>query len=150
MNNPFLKFLFFYILVSSVGWLFAYMGISGFRETRKRRERETAAATGRVIALNQYRKRSRSSRRNHTHSYYTYWRAVVEFEANGRMYRLEAAVPDEMPAVGETVELRYDPDDPTRFHLKGVLEQSFRLDRITTALGALWIILSVFLTIKSI
>ena len=45
---------------------------------------------------------------------------VVEFTANGRLYRLEypvATEPDELP-VGTQVEVLHHPDDPARFHLE--------------------------------
>ena len=73
---------------------------------------------------------------------------IVEFDAEGRHYRLEGVVHEGKPAVGETVELWYDPDDPTHFHLKGDLERRLRNDCITAVIGVLWAMLSVLMTLE--
>ena len=145
MNNSHLSHVAVYAIISLGGWLFAYMGIAGIRETRRRWKAETAVTTGKVVEHVKYQKLSRRRRRRHV---YTYWRGVVEFDAEGRHYRLEGVVQHGKPAVGETVELWYDPDDPTHFHQKGDLERWFHSDCITTVIGVLWAMLSVLLTME--
>ena len=148
MNKAILNQLIVYAIISFGGWLFAYIGISGIREARKRQHAENAVATACVVEHVKYQKRSRRQARSHVNTIYTYWRAVLEFDAEGRHYRLEGVVQDGKPAVGETVDLWYDPDDPTHFHQKGQLEQYFRNDVITAGIGVLWAVLSVLLTME--
>ena len=145
MNKSILNQLIVYAIVSFAGWLFAYTGIDGIREARRRQEAETAVTTAKVVEHVRYRKRSRHRHRRYV---YTYWRAVLEFDAEGRHYRLEGVVQEGKPAVGETVEIWYDPNDPTRFHQEGQLERWLRNDAIIAVLGVLWGILSVFITMK--
>ena len=95
-----------------------------------------------------YQKRSRRRARSHVYTVYTYWRAVLEFDAASRHYRLEGVVQEGKPAVGETVDIWYDPNDPTHFHQEGQLERGLRNDAIVAVLGVLWGILSVFFTMK--
>ena len=151
IDNPVLKFLILYAAASSGGWLFIALGISSMRDTRKREARETSHTTGQVVDHVKYRKRSRShTRRPGRRSYYTYWRAVVEFAAEGKTFRLEGVLQDGRPAVGETIDLWYDPDDPSHFHQSGQLERDFRNDAIVVAAGVLWAFFSIFLTVKAL
>ena len=136
-----------YAIISFGGWLFAYIGIAGIREARKRQEVETAITTANVVEHVKYQKRSRQVR-SHVYTVYTYWRAVLEYDAEGRHYRQEGVVQEGKPAVGETVDIWYDPNDPTRFHQKGQLERGLHNDAIVAVLGVLWGILSVYLTMK--
>ena len=45
-ENPLVKFLILYAATSFAGWLFACIGISGMRDTRKREAREAGARGG--------------------------------------------------------------------------------------------------------
>ncbi len=146
MNNLNLYRLIVYAIISFGGWLFAYIGISGIHESRKRQEAESAVTTAKVVEHVKYQKRSHRHRGRR--QVYTYWRAVLEFDAEGRHYRLEGVVQEGKPAVGETVDIWYDPNDPTHFHQKGQPEQWIRNDAIVAVLGVLWGILSVFFTMK--
>ena len=145
MSKAMLNRLIVYAIISFGGWLFAYIGVSGIREARKRQEAENAVTTAKVVEHVKYQKRSR---RRHRSYVYTYWRAVMEFDAEGRHYRLEGVVQEGKPAVGETVEIWYDPNDPTHFHQEGQLERGLRNDVIVAILGVLWGILSVFFTME--
>ena len=100
MSKAMLNQLIVYAIISFGGWLFAYIGVSGIREARKRQEAENAVTTAKVVEHVKYQKRSR---RRHRSYVYTYWRAVMEFDAEGRHYRLEGVVQEGKPAVGETV-----------------------------------------------
>ena len=148
MNKAILNPLIVYAIISFGGWLFAYIGIAGIREARKRQAVENAVATASVVEHVKYQKRSRRRARSHVYTVYTYWRAVLEFDAAGRHYRLEGVVQEGKPAVGETVDIWYDPNDPTHFHQEGQLERGLRNDAIVAVLGVLWGILSVYFTMK--
>ena len=148
MNKAVFSQLIIYAIISFGGWLFACIGVSGIREARKRREAENAVTTAKVVEHVKYQKRSRKRARSHVNTYFTYWRAVMEFDAEGRHYRLEGVVLEGKPAVGEKVNIWYDPDDPTHFHQEGQLERGLRNDAIVAALGVLWGILSVFFTMN--
>lgn len=147
VNKAILNQLIVYAIISFGGWLFAYIGIAGIREARKRQDAENAITTARVVEHVKYQKRSRQVR-SHVYTVYTYWRAVLEFDAEGRHYRLEGVVQEGKPAVGETVDIWYAPKDPTHFHQEGQLERGLRNDAIVAVLGVLWGILSVFFTMK--
>lgn len=146
MNKEKLNQLIIYAIISFGGWLFTYIGVSGILEARKRQEAENAVTTAKVVEHVKYQKRSRRRARSRVNTYYSYWRAVLEFVAEGRHYRLEGVVQEGKPAVGETVEIWYDPNDPTHFHQEGQLERGLRNDAIVAMLGVLWGILSVFFT----
>ena len=148
MSKAMLNRLIVYAIISFGGWLFACIGVSGIREARKRREAENAVTTAKVVEHVKYQKRSRRRARSCVNTYYSYWRAVLEFDAEGRHYRLEGVVQEGKPAVGETVDIWYDPNDPTHFHQEGQLERWLRNDAIVTVLGVLWGILSVFFTMN--
>lgn len=148
MNKAILNPLIVYAIISFGGWLLAYIGIAGIREARKRQAVENAVATASVVEHVKYQKRSRRRVRSHVYTVYTYWRAVLEFDAAGRHYRLEGVVQEGKPAVGETVDIWYDPNDPTHFHQEGQLERGLCNDAIVAVLGVLWGILSVFFTMK--
>ena len=150
-ENPLVKFLILYAAAASPGWLFVCIGISGMRGTRKREARETTHTTGKVVEHIQYRKRARSHRRRPGWSrYYTYWRAVVEYTAEGQPFRLESVCLDGKPAVGETIDIWYDPDAPLHFHQSGQLERDFRNDAMMIAAGVLWALFAIFLTVKAL
>ena len=144
IQNPYLKFLILYAVISVGGWLFVCIGISGIRQTRKRQAAETAVTTATVVDVVRYQHRRRSSKGRRI-SYHTYWRSVVEYEVDGRQYRLEAMRLYGKPDVGDTIDIWYNPDDPSQFHQKGQLEMFLRNDCLTAALGAAWGILSIFL-----
>lgn len=146
MSDAILNQLIVYAIISFGGWLFAWIGIAGIREARKRQKAETAVTTAKVVEHVKYQKRSRS--RRHQSHVYTYWRAVLEFDAEGRHYRLEGVVQEGKPAVGEMVDIWYDPKDPTHYHQEGQLERGLRNDAIVAALGVVWGILSVFITMN--
>ena len=87
LEGPLVKFLIIYAAASAAGWLFACIGISGMRDTWKREARETCHTTGKAVEHVRYRKRSRRRRRTY---YYTYWRSVVAFTAEGKAFRVRA------------------------------------------------------------
>ena len=147
LESPLVKFLIIYAAASAAGWLFACIGISGMRDTWKREARETCHTTGKAVEHVRYRKRSRRRRRTY---YYTYWRSVVAFTAEGKAFRAEGVLIDGRPAVGETVDIWYDPDDPTHFHQAGQLERHKKSDALVTAAGILWARFSIVLAIKAL
>lgn len=109
-------------------------GLKGRREWRERVERERARTTGVVADIRMERKHVRRG------PGWTSCTPVVEFRAEGRPYRLDATAstqPDEF-AAGDSVDVLYDPDDPTRFHIEGrACEESGDGHLIRT--GLIWI-----------
>ena len=110
------------------------IGLRGRREWRRREERERARASGTVV---EFRKERRHVRRGHS---YTGCTPVVEFRAEGRDFRLDAAASTQADefAVGDPVEVLYDPDDPTRFHIEG-RECEEKGDGRLIRMGLIWL-----------
>jgi hypothetical protein len=106
MSEILRKAILFFLLCSSVGWLFLGASIQSRRDRRKKIESERARATGTIVDYV-------PQKRGQPHP-------VVEFTAYGRVNRLECPVeldPGELP-VGAQVEVLHHPDDPSRFHLE--------------------------------
>lgn len=87
-----------FALLSLGGWICLFVGLGKRRRRQALEEARRGHATGQVVALAGRAK------------------ATVAFTAEGRLYSLEAGA--EGLAVGDSVEVRYDPDDPARFHIE--------------------------------
>lgn len=97
-----------------VGGVFLAVGFGLRRSLLRRDERQRARSTGRIAEV--VRRVSRGSDGESVS-----WHPVVEFEADGRRISLES---DEGGGrkrfyEGQPVEVLYDPDDPSSFHLEG-------------------------------
>ena len=122
-----------FLLLSAIGWILVIAAVGMRRRWRKREEIERARTSG-TIAGDPEEKPVRDRRRR---------RPVVEFTAEGHEYRLEYPKKED-PAVypaGAPVEVLYDPDDPTHFHLEDD-QAEMRSRRIRLYVGLAWILIS--------
>ena len=105
MENMQLNALVWFVVLSAAGWVALVKGLRRRRALTDREERERGRATGTIVEIAQSKKGPA--------------RPVVEFTAEGAVHRRAcadaglAALP-----VGTSVEVRYDPDAPERFHLE--------------------------------
>lgn len=134
MDSTGMKGLLFFLMTSFVGWIFLLVSIRSRREHRKRLERERTRATGSIVDYAPGRGDA--------------GRPVVEFIADGRQIRLEnkSAVDRARYPVGASVEVLYDPDDPSRFHLESDADDgsgSAALARV----GYIWLACAAALTL---
>ena len=97
-----------------VGAIFLAVGIGLRRSFARREERLRARTEGRVADVFSRTSYSGSSRS-------VSWYPVIAFEAEGLEYELEYHVGGSRRAFspGQSVEVLYDPDDPTCFRLEG-------------------------------
>ena len=133
MDERLLSFLVFFPLLSVCGIALVGIGLSGIRRARRQQEQERARTTGIVVDFVVHR----SLRRGKPPS----WHPVVEFEADGRLIRQECRDGYWLDQfrVGEQVDLLYDADDPGRYHLEKLFDANVTGDRVTVAVGILWI-----------
>ena len=134
MSEILRKAILFFLLCSSVGWLFLGASIQSRRDRRKKIESERARATGTIVDYV-------PQKRGQPHP-------VVEFTAYGRVNRLECPVeldPGELP-VGAQVEVLHHPDDPSRFHLEQY-EADDSGARVLWRIGFIWMACSAALTL---
>ena len=146
------KFLVLYLVVSSLGWIWVFMGISTLRSGKKARDKERARTTAKVLDLIPERKRRRN-RRGRMAEIYTVWHPVVEFTVDGWKYRLQSPADLQQSdlSVGEEADIIYDADDPNHFDLEKVLEHDVRAARIFIVVGLVWaVIFSPFLINKEL
>ena len=136
-----MKILFFYILLSSLGWIWVFMGISTLRDLSRMQEQERARTTAKVVEFISEKRRVRS--RRHRTVIHTAWHPVVVFHVENREYHLQAAVNlmREDLHVGEEVDILYDADDPTHFHFRRTVEHDERVAKIFIAVGLIWALL---------
>lgn len=132
-----IKFLILYLVTSSLGWIWAYMGIATLRTCKKTREQERARTTARVVDLIPEKQ---FIRHRHRHRIRTVWHPVVEFSVDGRKYRLQspAALQQGDLSVGEEADIIYDADDPNHFDFEKVLEHDVRVAKIFIVVGLVW------------
>ena len=94
-----------FVLLSAGGWICLLAALRRRRRIQAVEEARRGRATGQIVAFSDTMKGGRRQ-------------PVVEFTAEGRLYRLEAPANPEAASVGEGVEVRYDPDDPAQFHIE--------------------------------
>ena len=114
--------------------------LGGRRVWRRREEAERTRTTGVVVGFVEERHRYRSGKSLNAH-YVTVYYPIVRFQADGVEYKLKCTsiVPRDKFQEDQAVDLLYDPNNPTHFHLdRGNME-----DRSTR--GAI-IFAAVFLT----
>lgn len=130
MNDIQLNALVWFAVFSAAGWVALAKGLRRRRALMDREERERGRATGTIVEI----ARSKGGRA----------RPVVEFTAEGTVYRRAcarksaAALP-----VGASVEVRYDPDDPSRFHIER--EKAPRSGGGLMLAGVCWIVICALL-----
>ena len=123
--------------VLALAGLFALIEALGDRcAWRMREEAERARTTGVIVDFAEERHRYRAGRARITH-YVTVYYPIVSFQVDGLEYKLESAdiVPRDEYQEGQSVDLLYDSDDPTHFHLdRGGLKERSTRDAIIIAL----------------
>ena len=99
---------------SLVGWVLVGVALHTRQYQKKKELTEQSPATGTIV--DSVRK-VQTAGRGHPVTYYV---PVVEFKANQHAYRLEYENGNrhkENIVIGQTVDLMYDPKDPTHYHL---------------------------------
>ena len=99
---------------SLIGWIFVGVALHVRRYQRKKELNERSLTFGRIVDVAE--KVHHGGRGGTIRSYFP----VVEFEACGRVYRLEnenGTRNRESIVTGRSVDILYDPADPARFHL---------------------------------
>ena len=130
MNDVQLNALVWFAVFSAAGWVALVKGLRRRRALRDREERERGRATGTIVEIAQSKKGRAQP--------------VVEFTAEGAVYRQACASgnPAALP-VGTSVEVRYDPDAPERFHLER--EKAPRSGSGLMLAGVCWIVICALL-----
>ena len=121
-----------FALLSLGGWICLAVGARKRRRSQALEEAQRGRATGRIVECVK-------GTRGVT-------RPVVEFTAEGQVYRLEAPANPGAAAVGDDVEVRYDPDDPARFHIEA--PQTMNTDgRGLMRAGVAWVAVAAVLAV---
>lgn len=126
--------------IVALAGLFALIEALGDRRTwRRREEAERARTTGVLVgfAAKQHRYGKVQNRNRH---FVTVYHPIVHFQVDGVEYKLESAdiVPRDKYPEGQSVDLLYDPDAPTHFHLdRGDLQE--RSTRGTVIFTLVWL-----------
>lgn len=133
MDDQLLFFLVLFPLLAVGGVSLLWIGLSGIRRARVQAERERARASGTVVDMVKHI----SLRRGRPSA----WHPVVEFRVDGKTLRHECRTGcrSEQLRVGDRVDILYDADDPSRYHLEKLAEWEATGDRITVVVGILWI-----------
>lgn len=107
-------------IFSLPGWGMLLIALKSRRARERREEQERARATGSIV---EYVNETKRYRRGPT---VRFTRPVVEFRAEGQVIRqkYENSLSPEQYPVGASVDVVYDADDPTRFHLDADAEFS--------------------------
>ena len=120
--------------ISAAGWILLIVGIAIQRYQSLRQEQERTRATGTVVAHAGGTGRGR------------YCMPVIEFTADGQKIRqrCKGTFEREKYPVGQTLDILYDADAPTRFHPDAAVEVN--PGRILVLIGVAWIAFAVILT----
>ena len=137
MDDHLLFFLVLFPLLAVGGVALIWIGMSGTRKARRRAERERVRASGTVVDMVKHLSLGRGKP-------LTAWHPVVEFRADGQTLRCESrdGYSSGQFTVGERVDLLYDADDPSRYHLEKLAEWEATGDRITIVVGILWVVIA--------
>ena len=137
MDDHLLFFLVLFPLLSVVGFALVGIGLSGFRKASKKAERERARASGTVVDMIKHLSLGRGKP-------LTAWHPVVEFLVEGQTLRYESREGywSDQFKVGECVDVLYDADDPSRYHLEKMAEWEATCDKITIMVGILWVVIA--------
>lgn len=133
-----MKILIVFAMWSFVGWLILFAGFSMRRDWRRRLEDERARATGAVVE-HTYKGKPTGKERDAF--------PVIEFTAEGQLVRktYDYALPKADFPVGRQLEVLYDPNDPTHFHLE--MANSPEKGRKPIRFALIWIAASLVITL---
>ena len=125
MSDQLVTALVVFAVSSLVGFSVIYIAIMSILESKKRFERERARATGRIVEL--IPRKPRYGRLNKN----TFWCPIVSFMVDGRdcIFESRDAFYEGDFAEGDEVEIRYDADDPSHFHLERYSENDRRSNK---------------------
>ena len=137
MDDHLLFFLVLFPLLSVGGFALVGIGLSGFRKASKQAERERVRASGTVVDMVKRLSLGRGKP-------LTAWHPVVEFRVEGQTLRYESreGYLTGQFKVGECVDILYDADDPSRYHLEKLVEWEAKGDKITIVVGILWVVVA--------
>ena len=137
MNETLIALVIVLGLFSLGGFGILFSGLQGQRQWRRREDVERARASGTIVANITQKKTVRRGRHRGSVDITC---PIVRFEAEGRVYELECtgAAGSPLLEVGQAVEVLYDSDDPTRFHLEDV-DPEARSNRIMVRVGLIWL-----------
>lgn len=99
---------------SLIGWIFVGVALHTRRYQQKKELEERTLTTGTIVDM--VKKVNRAGRGRPV----KYYVPVVAFEVNGHTYRLEnenGLRKKDKIIIGKSVDILYDENDPTRFHL---------------------------------
>ena len=134
--------------IFALAGLFGLIEALGYRRAlRRREEAERTRTTGVVVGFVEDRHRYRSRRSLNAH-YVTVYYPIVRFQADGVEYKLKCTsiVPRDKYQEDQPVDLLYDPNNPTHFHLdRGDME--VRSNRGTIIFALVWLIITVAIII---
>jgi len=136
-------------LIITLG-IFVIAGLFGLIESLgdrskwiKREEVERNRTTGVIVGFAEERHRYRRRRSLNAH-YVTVYYPIVRFQADGVDYKVKSAsiVPRDKYPEGQSVDLLYDPNKPTHFHLdRGDAQE--RSNRGTIIFALVWLTIAV-------
>lgn len=130
--------------IFALAGLFALFEALGDRSKwLKREEVERSRTTGVIMGFAEERHRYRRRRSLNAH-YVTVYYPIVRFQADGVEYKLKCTsiVPRDKYPEGRSVDLLYDPNNPTHFHLdRGDAQE--RSNRGTIIFALVWLAIAV-------
>ena len=137
MDDQLLLFLVLFPLLSAGGIALLWIGLSGARKANEQAERERTRAAGVVVDRVRHFSLGRGKP-------LMGWHPVVEFRVDGKTRRHESCAGywSDQFSIGESVEILYDADDPSHFHLEEQFERQASADRVTVIVGVLWIVVA--------
>ncbi len=142
MSEMWIKILMFFAISSGFGWVLLLIGFSTRRSIRRRNDIERCRTAGTVSG---YKTAETVSSRGGKRTVY---RMTVDFTADGRAMSLEYenSMDREKFPPGTPVEVLYDMDDPTHFHLEE--DPVFQTEGgRAVQIGAIWILAAAALTL---
>ena len=140
MDDPLMKTLLIFVLVNLPAWFFIGYAIYSLLKERRRQEEESTRATGKVTQLLPHEVRSGKYGAHID----IYWRPVVEFNADGTLveHESELVYSEGDFEVGEVVDLFYDLNDPSRFHLEKHYEREAFTAKLCLKIGLGWFVIA--------
>ena len=133
------------LVILGLGLLFGgfaiFAGIDSIRQQKRTEETETERVTGTLVQIDRVLVRGPYSRGRAPVAHY---KPVIRFQAGEKEYTLQYGIsmksPDER-AVGDPVDICYDPRDPEKFHIAGD-ETNGRLGKKAVIIGIVIILIA--------
>ena len=137
MDDHLLLFLVLFPLLSVGGVALIWIGLSSIHKARVREERERTRASGTVVDIVKHWSLGRGKP-------LITWHPVVEFRVDGKNLRYESSTGyrSEQLQVGKHIDILYDAEDPSHYHLEKLSEWEVTGDKVTVIFGILWIVIA--------